>query len=367
MKSQEKVNYCWNHWIEGQVLLIFDDVESYQNLKENLPPKNNKFKVVVTSRQRLGQLEQLKLKVLHPDKALELLKQIIGEDRVEQELETAKQVCEWLGYLPLGLELIGRYLTTHDNLSLAKVLLRLENKKLQAKPLLEPDVDEGDMTAQLGVGAAFELSWEKLSPKAQQLGCYLSLFKAELFNWAWVIDGGLFSNEDKEDEIEELEELRDGELRKFSLLDMSKENKEREPLFNFHPLISFYFASKLTKLGNREEFQAKFCQVMVKLNRSDDFNFQPTKQHIEELSVIIPHLITVATEMVDSLEDEDINAPFFGIGVFYLYSGLPVEAASWYERCWNLVKERFDENHFIYIDSLEVLACCGYGAQGKYP
>ncbi|MGK7930781.1 MAG: NB-ARC domain-containing protein, partial [Microcystaceae cyanobacterium] len=70
----ERINYCWSHWPEGEVLLIFDDVQSYQRLKPYLPPKNDKFKVIVTSRQRLGQLNQLKLKVLEPAEALELLK-----------------------------------------------------------------------------------------------------------------------------------------------------------------------------------------------------------------------------------------------------------------------------------------------------
>ena len=55
----QKLNYCWQHWLEGNVLLIYDDVQSYESIKPYLPPKNEKFKVIVTSRQRLGQLEQL--------------------------------------------------------------------------------------------------------------------------------------------------------------------------------------------------------------------------------------------------------------------------------------------------------------------
>jgi hypothetical protein len=36
----------------------------------------------------------------------------------------ALQLCEWLGYLPLGLELVGQYLTKDPDLSLAEVLER---------------------------------------------------------------------------------------------------------------------------------------------------------------------------------------------------------------------------------------------------
>ncbi|MEL4897165.1 NB-ARC domain-containing protein, partial [Crocosphaera sp. Alani8] len=82
---EDRLDYCWNHWIKGNVLLIFDDVKNYNSIKNSLPPKNNKFKVIVTSRQRLGRLQQLKLQVLQPPEALELLRQIIGKKRVNDE------------------------------------------------------------------------------------------------------------------------------------------------------------------------------------------------------------------------------------------------------------------------------------------
>jgi hypothetical protein len=34
-------------------------------------------------------------------------------------LKVAKQICQWLGYLPLGLELVGRYLARKPELTLA--------------------------------------------------------------------------------------------------------------------------------------------------------------------------------------------------------------------------------------------------------
>ena len=62
-------------------------------------------------------LQKLELEVLEPAEALNLLKQIIGEERVNDELETAQELCQWLGYLPLGLELVGRYLIIYEDLS----------------------------------------------------------------------------------------------------------------------------------------------------------------------------------------------------------------------------------------------------------
>ncbi len=91
-------------------------------------------------------IEEISLDVLSPEEALQLLINIIGEKRVRhceeerrsnhinslvvkdigiaslrrndgdcdapvnEELAIANELCEWLGYLPLGIELVGRYI-----------------------------------------------------------------------------------------------------------------------------------------------------------------------------------------------------------------------------------------------------------------
>ena len=108
-----QVQYCFRHWREGDVLLVLDDVGEYQQIKPYLPSSSSRFKVLITTRQYLGtSIKELSLDVLQPEAALELLKSFFKEtpQRIEQELAVANQLCEWLGYLPLGLELVGRYL-----------------------------------------------------------------------------------------------------------------------------------------------------------------------------------------------------------------------------------------------------------------
>ncbi|MGB5772532.1 MAG: tetratricopeptide repeat protein, partial [Crocosphaera sp.] len=359
----EKVNYCWNHWLEGNVLLIFDDVQSYNKINIFLPPKNDKFKVIVTSRQRLGQLKKLKLRVLEPPEALELLRQIIGEERVNQQLEKANQLCQWLGYLPLGLELVGRYLTTYDTLSLTTVLERLEKKQLAARALLDPKEDEGDMTAQLGIASAFELSWDNLSANAQELGCYLSLFQADLFDWLWVESSNLYPNEDEAEQVEELEILRDEELRKFELLQINLEEGQNKPLFSYHPLISRFFESKFNQLEDREELKHKFCKSMVKVASSIDY--RPTLQEIEKFTIAAPHLEMMATAMRENIDDEDIVLLLIGLGIFYEGQTDYHEAEKWYKQSLEICKQRFGEEHLHVAQSMNNLAVL-YGSQGKY-
>lgn len=122
---------------------------------------------MITSRVPLGvSIPRIDLDVLSPEASLELLYELVKKERIDAELEETKALCSWLGYLPLGLELVGRYLDLHPTLTIAKVQQRLDNKKLAAKALISIEPEE--MTAQLGVAAAFELSWEDLKPEAQR-------------------------------------------------------------------------------------------------------------------------------------------------------------------------------------------------------
>ncbi len=101
---------------------------------------------------------------------------------MNQELKTAKEICQFLGYLPLAIQLVGKYIKTYRNISLEPISLaeKLENLKTKklSDPALETPTNKSNqiINIELGVKAAFNLSWERLSNKAQELGCLLSLF-----------------------------------------------------------------------------------------------------------------------------------------------------------------------------------------------
>ncbi|NER50382.1 MAG: hypothetical protein F6J92_27670 [Symploca sp. SIO1A3] len=148
-----QANYCWQYWfssplIQGnqeKVLVIIDNVSSYQAIKDYLPPANSQFRVLLTTRKQLGKpVRLLELEELDEAAALELLKSLTDEARIEAELEDAKELCRRLGYLPLGLELVGRYLEQRKRLSLAEMLTRLAKKGLTHKSLDKP---KDEMTA----------------------------------------------------------------------------------------------------------------------------------------------------------------------------------------------------------------------------
>ena len=106
---------------------MLDDVPKYgdyyrEKILPYLPPARSRFKVLMTSRQRPDRgIRGIDLDVLCPDAAMELLKVLAGVERIEGEIEAAQNLCKWLGYLPLALELVGRYLYNHPTLILAEV------------------------------------------------------------------------------------------------------------------------------------------------------------------------------------------------------------------------------------------------------
>ncbi|WP_335039099.1 NB-ARC domain-containing protein,Caspase domain-containing protein [Nostoc sp.] len=99
-----QVAYCWKKWQAGKVLLIFDDVKDWMQIKPYLPPKGSRFKVLITTRLNTGlAYPSLPLGGLSEDGALELLAKLLGDEYVQQNTETAKEICKLIGYSPIAL------------------------------------------------------------------------------------------------------------------------------------------------------------------------------------------------------------------------------------------------------------------------
>jgi len=354
-----QVKHCWRNWKEGHVLIVFDDVNEYKQIKPYLPPTTDKrFKVLVTTRKQvLGDtFELLPLGVLSEEAALDLLVSFVGEQRINREIEQAKLLCKELGFLPLGLELAGRYLWrdsyyAKQDLSLQKYRERLAKKQLAHDSMQEPSEE---MTAQRGVQAAFELSWQELNQEkeAQELGYLLSLFALAPIKWDLVEK--CLSDRDSED----LEKLRNKFLVDFSLLE-SIGGKT----YQLHQLIREFLIGKENQIGNGDELKRSFCQTMVAVaqNIPDD----PILQKITEVTPAIPHLAEAATKLKNLLSDEDLTWPFTGLGRFYEGQGAYEQALPWREQGLSTAKERFGEEHPSVATSLNNLAELYY-SQGRY-
>ncbi|WP_375514149.1 NB-ARC domain-containing protein, partial [uncultured Nostoc sp.] len=305
-----QVQYCWRRWREGDVLLVLDDVSDYEQVKPYLQSLPSRFKVLMTTRQNLGRIAQLSLDVLQLEAVLELLRSLLKKtpERIERELAIANQLCEWLGYLPLGVELVGRYLARKQDLSLTEMLRRLENKQLDERSLSKSK-SEADMTAQRGVLAAFELSWQELEDDDKQLGCLLSLFAAAPIPWN-LVEQCL-----PEEDAEDLEEIRDDSLLNLHLL-----QRKGEGVYQLHPLLRQFFQYKCTDLEKAEELKRSLCKVMVAVAK--DIPYSPTLEQITDVTPATPHLAEVANNLIQYITDEDLPWVFVGNARFYNGQGL---------------------------------------------
>jgi tetratricopeptide (TPR) repeat protein len=174
---EQKVQECYDFWrqgLAGRRLVIVDDVTTvadYEAIVSYLPTDPS-FRILMTTRERL-QVRRLDLGVLSEGEAIEFLTKLLGSERVAAEGSLVKELCKWLGYLPLGLELVGRYLVSKPRTSVATLLERLAVGKLEARSLLRGQ----PMTSTHGsLAAAFEVSWVTLEEQTEELAAFLSLF-----------------------------------------------------------------------------------------------------------------------------------------------------------------------------------------------
>ncbi|NEN99059.1 MAG: tetratricopeptide repeat protein, partial [Moorea sp. SIO3I7] len=365
LEFNDQVRYCWRNWPEGTVLIVLDDVLSFgndykQRIEPYLPPAQSRFKVLVTSRQRPGaSYRRIDLDVLSPEAALELFRSLVGKERIDKELTEAEALCEWLGYLPLGLELVGRYLDLYPSSTIAKVQKHLEQEKLAAKALLYP-TEQGKMTAPLDVATALDLSWNDLPPKAQQLGCHLSLFAPAPFEWS-LVEACIIQAQDQEEwgkAQEELEELCDRFLVNPNMLALT-ENKT----YRLHPLIREFFQTKLAQLPEADSYKQSFCQAMAA--KAKEIPKTPTRDQIAAVTPAIPHLAEAATVFTNWIRDEDLLSLFTGLGRFYEGQGSYNQAERWWELCLDITISRLGEKHPDVGTSLNHLAEI-YFNQGRY-
>ena len=347
---EKLVQFCWGHWPGcDRVLVVWDDVGEFQQIKPFLPPNRSRFKMVITTRKKglSHSFGSLVLEVLEEDAALALLGRLAGEERIAAEAEMARELCAWLGYLPLGLEVVGQYLAERQDLSLAEMKKRLEKKGLEQKALRE---HTAEATAQRGVKAAFELSWQELSAEAREVACLLSLFAVAPILWFWV-QGCLEWDE------EDLEDIRDGVLVKFSLL-----QRLGAGWYQLHSLLQLFMREKLEAFAEAERLKRQYCGVMV--NAASWMPYTPTLEQVEEFSILVPHLEEITNRWCNFVEDDNLIAPFTRIGWYYEGQGLYGQAEPWLDKCLLVASDHFGEEHPDVATSLNNLANL-YRSQGR--
>ena len=344
----QKVEHCWRNWPgEGEVLVVVDNVENYEEIEDYLiiPIRNKRFKVLVNLLKPLQikktePRESIQLNPLEEGSALELLSEYI-EEKVESDRVEAQALCKDLGCLPLALELIGKYMKKYPKRSLRKVRKTLEdirNKVYQDSELSDRMYND-----------VFSLSWEQLGEEDKKLGCLFGLFSIAPIHLTLIkellkIIHEDFYEQDFEDFFEDFNDIISEELMNLGLVFYKDCKDADERIYELHAIIQRFLEKKLEEEWQPpeklEKLREKFCQVMVKEARK--ISATPTCEEKEAAELSIYHIRKVANKMQDCLEPSKIPKIieiYLGLGRFDEGNGIYDKAKEWCKKYLEMVKK----------------------------
>lgn len=351
-----QVRYCWQQWPVGQVLIVIDDVTNYGQIAPYLPPANPRFKLLLTTRLSLGRsVESFAIEELDEVSSLAMLEGIVGKGRIQGQMTEVKELCKWVGNLPLGLELVGRYLADDEDLLVQELLKELEETRLAAAALQE--VAPG-MTANLGVLQALELSWRELSQLARDVAGVLGMFAVAPIPWELVeqcFEREIFGRVGKK----ALRTVRQKELLYRNLVKRVDEGE-----YQLHQIVQEFFRVKLAQQGKSGDLRKTFfCSSLVTVAKKIEERL--TMAQANEVRPAIVHLEELCNCWTSSLSEGDFIWAFVGVGRFYEGQGLYKLAMPWRKKCLVKTKKKFGNSHLDVAKSLNDLAVLYY-SQGKY-
>jgi hypothetical protein len=174
--SREGRRELFNAKMVGRrMILVLDNAASADQVRPLLPGTDACL-VLVTSRNRMSGLMHegahgVELDVLHPDRAIELLRARIG-DRIDVDPAAAAELARYCAYLPMALHTTATHLRNEPGQSVAAQAHRLSDEQHRLVRLGHPDDPE------TALDATSSLSYQRLSSPARRLFRLLALHPA---------------------------------------------------------------------------------------------------------------------------------------------------------------------------------------------
>ncbi|QSB12898.1 tetratricopeptide repeat protein [Natronosporangium hydrolyticum] len=166
-------------WLAGRRILILLDDATDEAQVRHLAPGDPGSALIVTSRHampRLGGARHIALGVLAPEAGRELLRQVIGAERAEQEPTATAELAELCDHLPLALQIAAAKLAVMPHWQVAQLVDRLHDERRRLDELTLDDV---------GVRPSLTISYQALPEAAARLLALLSALGATDFA-GWV-------------------------------------------------------------------------------------------------------------------------------------------------------------------------------------
>lgn len=125
------MNHLQKNW-----LLIYDNVENYEHIKDWLPTES---KILITSR-HIQWENPIRVDVYTKEEALTYISNVLGKTKVNDNIKEAEELSKELGYLPLALAQACAYLVQNKGISI-KNYLELYKQKRQELLSYEDQLD----------------------------------------------------------------------------------------------------------------------------------------------------------------------------------------------------------------------------------
>jgi tetratricopeptide (TPR) repeat protein len=159
---------------DRRMLIIVDNAATAEQVRPLLPGTGTCL-TLITSRSRLSGLlarqggARIALDVLPPDQAGTLLRQVIGQERVDEEPDAVAELARRCAYLPLALRIAAERVADRPHLTVADLVddLAEESERLD---VLAVDDDENTQ-----VRTVFSWSYRALSPEVARVFRLLGL------------------------------------------------------------------------------------------------------------------------------------------------------------------------------------------------
>lgn len=360
----ERSRFCLNHWWhQGPVLLVLDDGDREAFQSQVVPllgmvgeGENPKFRVVMTTRDRelVAADARLALDCLEVGAAVLLLR-AKAEETVEGEpTEAELALVNWLGRLPLAVELVGRYRRL-EGLDAAAMLRELEQVRIEHEGLNETDPMK---PSQRGLLAAFELSWQRLDEKARTVAGILAGLAPEpaIVPWDLVLKILARLQESQGEMVSDEKDWR-AARQVLVALDLLREIDQSQKHYQLHPLTVYYY----------RKHQSDYDQqaVALELFTAIQFTTWPlTNEQISTIRFIIPYLETLAQRQGAGLPDDKSYIPANRVAWFYEIHALEKKAEVWNLQAKKTAQARLGIDHPATTATLNNLAL-SYESQGK--
>lgn len=330
-------------WIEGlatlqefqpppESLLVLEDVAEIGSLEPYLAAGHT-VRVLVTVRAGRATTDLLatiphvvEIGILSPSETLELWSQYLPSSRLStpEARELAGLIGEWMGYLPLGLDLAVHYLLNRPELSFEVFLQQIQPR------WLNQGTESGAIVtgnAERGVRAILDLSYEDLSIEAQMLGSLLSLLAPTPIPWA-LVEQMIFpliqsiwldvmqmdfcqgkwtgAEQDWQLFLEQMQAIwvpAREELGRSHLLTELEEDQ-----IQVHPLVQGFFQEQLHHQPDAPIYPQAVIQTFLSLTQGG----MGTSQ-----AVLVPHLIEISHTLTEFLSPVDQVGLWLKLAEFY--------------------------------------------------